>query len=97
MKIISSYDDVSYESFSSTFSYMSQPYAESMTMSPDVSYTPYATSSREQTGDIITFAQFEEGGLLSEAQNLSCETCDNTESGNESDDNSTMPPLISEE
>ena len=35
--------------------------------------------------------------LLSEAQNLSPETRDDTEIGNESDDNSTMPLLISEE
>ena len=61
-----------------------------MDMRPDVSYTPYATSSGEQTGNIIMFTHFEEGGLLSE-------TGDNTESGNESDYNSTMPPLISEE
>ena len=26
-----------------------------------VTYTPYAASSKEQTGDVITFAQFEEG------------------------------------
>ena len=31
-----------------------------------VTYTHYATSSKEQTGDIITFAQFEEGDLFSE-------------------------------
>ena len=51
---------------------------------------PYSTSSREQTGDIITFVNFEEANLLSE-------TCDDTESGNEYDDYSTIPPLISEE
>ena len=56
-------------------------------MCPAVSYIPYATSSREQTGDIITFTQFDEGDLLSE-------TRDNTESGNKYDDNSTLPPLI---
>ena len=59
-------------------------------MSPAVSYTPYATYSREKTNNIITFALFEEVNLLSR-------NCDNAESGNESDDNSTMPPLISEE
>ena len=53
-------------------------------------YTPYDTSSEEQTGDIITFAQFEEGGLLSE-------TCNYAESGYESDDNSIMPPLLRKE
>ena len=45
----------------------------------DVSYIPYATSSREQTGYIITFAQFEEENLLSETRNY-------MESGNKSDD-----------
>ena len=43
---------------------MSCPYSEALAMRPAVSYIPYATSSHEQTGDIITFAQFEEGGLL---------------------------------
>ena len=46
-------------------------------------YTPDATSSKEQTGDVITFAQFEEGNLLTE-------TCNYTESGNESDSESIM-------
>ena len=62
----------------------------------DVSYTPYATSSMEHIGNIITFTHFEEGNLLSETQNLLSETRDNTESSNKYDDNSTMPPLISE-
>ena len=57
-------------------------------MLPSVIYTPCATSSREQTGDIITFTQFEEGNLLSES-------CNDAESGDESDDNSVMPPLLS--
>ena len=60
--------------------YTSQPYAEAMAMQPSVSYTPYTTSSREKTGDIITFTQFEEGNLLSE-------TYEDTESNNEPDDN----------
>ena len=60
-----------------------------------VSYTPYATSSREKTGDTITFAQFEEEDLLSETRNLLGQTHDNMESGIKSGDNSTMPPLIS--
>ena len=54
-KIISSYDVVFDESFSSALAYMSQPYSEAMAMRPAVTYTPYGTSSREQTGDIITF------------------------------------------
>ena len=61
-----------------------------------VSYTPYATPSRGKTDNIITFSQFEEGDLLSETQNLLSETLDNVESGNKSDEYSTMPPLISE-
>ena len=54
-----------------------------MAMHPEVTYTPYATSSKEQTGNVITFAQFEEGNLLSETRN-------NTESGDESDSESIM-------
>ena len=59
-------------------------------MRPDMTYTTYATSSREQTGNIIKFTQFEEGNLL-------YETRDNMESGDKSDNNSIMPPLISKE
>ena len=51
------------ESVSSALSYTSRPYAEAMVMRPTVMYTPYATSSKEQTGDVITFTQFEEGDL----------------------------------
>ena len=47
--------------FSGALAYTSEPYAEAMSMHPDVTYTPYATSSRGETGDIITFTQFEEG------------------------------------
>ena len=60
-KIISSYDVVFDESFSSELAYTSRPYSEAMVMRPEVMYTPYAMSSREQTVDLITFAQFEEG------------------------------------
>ena len=52
-------------------------------MSLAVTYTPYATSSKEQTGDVITFAQFEEGDILTE-------TCNDTESGDKSDNESIM-------
>ena len=82
-KLISSYDVVIGESFSSILAYTSQPYAEAMEMRPAVTYTSYTTSSKEQTGDVITFAQFEEGGLLSE-------TCNDTESSDESDSESIM-------
>ena len=51
-----------------------------MAMRPAVTY---AASSKEQTGDVITFTQFEEGNLLSE-------TINDTESGDESDSESIM-------
>ena len=71
-------------------SYISQPYAEAMSMHPAVSYTPYSTSLMKKTGDIIMFAQFEEDNLITE-------THDNAESGDRYDDDSIMPPLISKE
>ena len=77
-KLILSYDVVFDESFSSVISYTSGPYAEAMAMRPTVMYTPYTTSSKEQTGDVIKFAHFEEGNLISKTRN-------NTESGDESD------------
>ena len=52
-------------------------------MRPEVTYTPYATPSKEQTGDVITFTQFEEGNILTETRN-------NPESGDESDNESIM-------
>ena len=52
-----------------------------MAMRTNVSYTHYATYSREKTGNIVLFAHFEEVGLLSENRNLLSETCDNTERG----------------
>ena len=45
-KVISSYDVVFDESFSSALSYTSRPYSEAMAMCPAVMYTPYATSSK---------------------------------------------------
>ena len=68
-KVISSYDVVFDESFSSALSYTSRPYSEAMAMRPAVTYTLYTTSSKEQTGDVITFAQFEEGIILTETFN----------------------------
>ena len=82
-KVILSYDVVFDKSFSSALSYTSRPYAEAMAMHPAVTYTPYATSSKEQTVDENTFAQFEEGDLLTE-------TCNDTESGDKSDSESIM-------
>ena len=54
-----------------------------MAMRPTVTYTPYATSSKEQTGDVITFTQFEEGNLLTETRN-------DTESDDKTDSESIM-------
>ena len=48
-------------------------------MRPAFTYTPCARSWREKTGNIITFAQFEEGNILSKP-------CNSTESGDEFDD-----------
>ena len=90
MKIISSYDVVFNESFSSALAYTSQPFSEAMVMLPEVTYTPCATYLREQTGDIIMFAQIEEGNILTKNRN-------DVESGDKSDDNSIMPPLLSKE
>ena len=62
-KIIYSYDVVFDKSFSSALSYTSKPYSEAMAMRPAVTYTLYATSLKEKTGDVITFTQFEEGNI----------------------------------
>ena len=51
-----------------------------MAMRPSVTYAHYATSSKEQTGNIITFEKFEEGSLLSETREYA-------EINEESDDN----------
>ena len=48
-----------------------------------VTYTPYDTSMKEQSGDIITFTQFEEGNILTK-------TCNDAKSGDESDNESIM-------
>ena len=59
-------------------------------MRPALSDIPYVTYPREQTGNIIMVANFEEGNLLSE-------TFDDAESVNRYDDYSNLKPLISEE
>ena len=82
-KVILSYDVVFDESFSSALSYTSRPYSKAMAMCPAVMYTPYATFSKEQTGNVITFAQFEEGNILTETRN-------DAESGDESNSESIM-------
>ena len=82
-KRISSYDVVFDESFSSVLAYTSRPYSEAMMMRPEVTYTSYATSSKEQTGDLITSAQFEEGNILTKTRN-------DAESGDKSDNESII-------
>ena len=82
-KIISPYDVVFNKSFSSALVYTSQPYSEAMVMRPAVTYTPYGTSLKEKTGDVITFTQFEEGNILTK-------TCNDTESGDKSNNESIM-------
>ena len=62
-KIISSYDVLFDESFSSALAYTSEPYSEAMAMRLAVTYTLYGTSPREQNGNIIMFAQFEEENI----------------------------------
>ena len=62
---------------------MPRLYSEAMAIHPAVTYTLNATSSKEQTGDVITFAQFEEGNLLTE-------NCNDTESSDESYSESIM-------
>ena len=69
---------------------MSQPYSEAMAMCLAVTYIPCATSLREQTGDIILSTQIEEGNILTKTRN-------DSKSGDESDDNSTITPLLIEE
>ena len=51
-----------------------------MAMRPYMTYTPCDTSSRQQNVDIIMFAQFEEGDILSETRN-------DAESGDKYNDN----------
>ena len=61
-------------------------------MRPSATYTPYTTSSKKKSVDIITFAQFEDGNLLSENREdveSDDKICDKP------DDNSIIPPLLS--
>ena len=38
-------------------------------MRPAVTYTPYKTSPKEQTGEVLKFAQFEEGNIWTKNRN----------------------------
>ena len=82
-KVILSYDVVFDKRFFSALSYTSRPYAEAMNLHQTVTYTLYATSSKEQTVNVITFAQFEEVNLITETRN-------DTERGDKSDNESLM-------
>ena len=50
--------------------YTSRPYPESLATQIVVLYITYATSSHEQTGNILTFAQFGERNLSENEWNL---------------------------
>ena len=63
-----------------------------MDMRPKVSYVPYATFKKEQTADIITFTNFEEGGLISEY----CNVTEVVDGSDNSDDDLTLPASIYE-
>ena len=67
--IISSYDVVFDEIISSALAHKSQPYSEAMAMRPAGTYTPCATSLRKQNGNIVIFARFEEGNILTKNRN----------------------------
>ena len=55
-----------------------------------MTYTHCVTSSRGETGNKITFAQFEKGNILTKTRN-------NAEIGEESNEDSIIPPLLSKE
>ena len=59
MEIVSSNDVLFDENNYSLLSYMSHQYSEIPDMRPEVLYILYGASYHEQTGDIVTFAQFE--------------------------------------
>ena len=54
----------------STLVYMSRTHSESLVRRPQVFYILCATSSHEQTGDIIICVQFEEGDSVVNEFNL---------------------------
>ena len=62
-----------------------------MAMRLFVTYIPCAKFLKEQTGDIITFTQFEEGGLSSKTRKYA-EINENI--GDKSNDGSIIPPLL---
>ena len=65
-----SHDVVFDKTFSSALAYMPHTNSESLAIQPEVSYIPYATSSHARTGNIITFAQFEESNSVKNKLNI---------------------------
>ena len=49
------------KTFASALAFTMKPYHDAMLMRPSVTYTPCITATHKQTGDVIKFAQFEEG------------------------------------
>ena len=68
--MVSSHEIVFVEFFSIALAYTSHMYSEVLAYRPSVKYIPYTTSSHKQTGDIITFEQFEEGDLFENGLNV---------------------------
>ena len=68
-KIVSSHAVVFEEKIYSVLAYTPHPYSDTLSMQPEVLYIPYGTPYYKQTGNIIAFAQFEEGYLLENEQN----------------------------
>ena len=71
--------------------YTSRTYAEEMVLLLAVSYRTCATSSKEQTGDMITFTQLEKENLLSESHEGAKS---DKKIGDESNNDSIIPPLL---
>ena len=69
-EMVYSHDFLFAKTFSSAIAYTPRPYSESLATRRAVLYIPYATSSHEQTGNIITFSQFEEGCFLGNGHTL---------------------------
>ena len=63
-KIFSSRDVVFEKPKSSALAYTPRPYSGSLAVRPSLSYITYDTSYHEETGNIKTFAQFEEENLV---------------------------------
>ena len=91
MEIFSPHGVVFGKTFSSALAYTSRPFSEALKKQPEVLYIPFAISSHEQTGGIITFAQFEERDLVVNERNVSenesiSDSIDESSTDNDSDD-----------